>query len=181
MRFDALHPETMPLDFLELAKHCELLSDGRTMPRQQDFSLADVSWLIGRLYELDVHHAVPDFYFRTFGIFWQALYGEDFTGRWLSEFELRTDKLDALRPQYDRVVTSREPVMCRSRLVWPDDVEISFDRLLVPFSLDGETVSQIVVAAHYDADVEDLVYFRGEGLPQLIVDDQEPIPLQLAS
>jgi hypothetical protein len=172
----------MPLDFLEFAHHCELLSEGRTLPRQQDFSMADVSWLFGRLYELDVHPgAGPDFYFRTFGIFWQALYGEDFSGRWLSEFELRTDKLDALRAQYDQVVTSRAPLSCRSRLIWPDDVEITFDRLLIPFTLDGETVSQIVVAAHYDADVEDLVYFRGEGLPHVIVEEPELIELPLAS
>jgi hypothetical protein len=181
MRFDALHPESMPLDFLEFANHCELLSEGRLLPRQQDFSVADVPWLYGRMYEVDVLDIGPDFYFRTFGIFWQAVYGADFTGRWLSEIELQTDKLDALRMQYDHVVTTRGPVTCRTRLLWPDAAEITVERLLVPFTLDGETVSQIVVAAHYDAEVEDLVFFRGEGLPQVCIEGLEPIQLSLAS
>jgi hypothetical protein len=181
MKFDGLHPETFPLDFLEFAQHCELLSEGRMLPRQQDFSLADVSWLYGRLYELDVLDIGPDYYFRMFGIFWQAVYGEDFTGRWLSEIELRTDKLNSLRTQFNHVAKSRAPLASRTRLIWPGEAEIMFERLLVPFTLDGETVSQIVVAAHYDTDVEDLVFFRGEGLPRLIIEEPDQIVLPFAS
>ena len=177
MNFHALNPESLSLDFLELVHHCEMLSDGRVLPRQQDFSLADVSWLYGRLYELDVMDLGPDYYFRVFGIFWQAIYGEDFAGRWLSEIELRTTKLNPLRPLYDRIIASRQPLLNHSRLIWPGEAEIGFERLMVPFSLDGETVSQIVVAAHYDAEVEDMVFYHGSGLPQLIVEETVQLPL----
>jgi hypothetical protein len=176
-----VHPDCLPLDFLQFAHHCEVLSDGRPLPRQQDFSLTDVMWLDGRIYEIDVLGSFPDYYFRKFGIFWQAVYGENFAGHWLSEIELRTTKLDALRAQYDQVVSQRAPQINRSRLIWPDEAEITLDRLMIPFTLDGETVSQIVVAAHFDSELSDLMVLHGSGLPQLVMEEGPQFLLPLAS
>lgn len=181
MVFASLDYQTTPLDFLQLAQHCEMLSDGEKMPRQQEFSLADVPWLYGRLYEVDVLENGRDYYFRAFGIFWQALLGADFTGAWLSELEARTSKLNALRHCYNRVVTTRAPVGGACKLIWPGQAELVFERLLIPFTLDGSTVSQIIVAAHYDADAEDMIFYRGQGLPQMVPLDESPAELRLAS
>lgn len=180
MEFCAVHLDCLPLDFVQFAHHCDVLSTGRSLPRQQDFSLADVMWLDGRVYEIDVLGRYPDYYFRKFGIFWQIAYGEDFAGHWLSEIELRTPKLDALREQYDAVVAGRAPLINRSRLVWPGEAEIGLDRLMIPFTLDGENVSQIVVAAHFDADPRDLISLHGTGLPQLVMEDSPQYLLPMA-
>lgn len=180
MEYRTLNPDFLPLDFLQFAHHCEVLCEGRELPRQQDFSLADVAWLDGRIYEVDVLGRLPDYYFRKFGIFWQALYGEDATGHWLSEIELRTEKLDAMRAQYDRVVQTRAPLANRSRLIWPGETEVTLDRLMIPFTLDGVSVSQIVVAAHFDVDPADLMFLHGTGLPKVVIEDGPQYVLPLA-
>ena len=181
MEFCTVYAERLPLDFLQFAHHCEVLGAGRLLPRQQDFSLADVTWLDGRVCEVDVLGNHPDYYFRKFGIFWQASYGEDFAGHWLSEIELRTDKLDVLRGQYDAVVNECMPLVNRLRLIWPGEAEIDLDQLMIPFTLDGETVSQIVIAAHFDADPRDLISLHGTGLPEIEIEDCPQSMLSIAS
>ena len=167
---DLMH-ENVPSDFLEFAQYCELLSDGRQMPREQDFNLTDVPWLFGRLYLIDVLDGGADYRFNNFGIFWQAIYGEDLTGRRLSYLEAASDSLHALRGHLDRIIQSRAPLVSVGRLVWPEHM-IVFDRLSIPFSADEINVSKIVVAAHYDDYTEDMVFARGEGLPKLVLEEQ---------
>jgi hypothetical protein len=179
MNFSTLDSQASPQDFLELARHCDLLSAGRAMPRQQDFSVASVSWLHDRIYRLDVLNDGADYLFRSFGIFWQAAYGEDFVGKWLSEVEAFTDKLNALRAVLDHVVAARAPLACNSKLVWPGRAEFAFDRLMVPFTLDDQSVSQILVLAHCDDATEDHLFEPRFGLPILTFDD--PTLMQIAS
>lgn len=180
MDFSTLDPKTAPLSFLAFAQHCEMLSDGRPMPRQQDLSLREVPWLFGRLYRIDVLEGGADYLFHDFGIFWQAIYGDDLTGRRLSEIEAAASNLDALRGQFDSIVASRAPVACKGKLVWPRQKEITYERLLIPFTVDGVSVSRIVVAAYCDETAEDMVFYRGEGLPRLVIELGRP-PMALAS
>ncbi len=175
MDFATLDRATAPLDFVEFVRHCELLSDGRLMPRQQDFTASEVPWLFGRLYLIDVLDHGADYLFHDFGIFWQAIYGDDLTGRKLSDIEAAGSNLDALRGQFDRIVDTREPVACKGKLVWPRQRVITYDRLLMPFTVNGVDVSRIVVAAHYDEQAEDMVFYRGEGLPRLVIIDDVPM------
>lgn len=181
MDFTTLDRATAPLDLVEFVRHCELLSDGRLMPREQDFSPREVPWLLGRLYNIEVLDGGADYLFRDFGIFWQAIYGEDLTGRKLSEIETAGSNLDALRGQYDGIVESRAPVACKGKLVWPKQKAITYDRLLIPFTVNGVDVSRIVVAAHYDDAAEEMVFYRGEGLPRLVIIDTEQTPFAKAS
>ncbi len=181
MDFSGLDPKTAPLSFVELARHCDVLSEGRQMPRQQDFSLREVPWLYGRLYHIDVLGHGADYLFHDFGIFWQAIYGDDLTGRRLSEIEAAASNLDALRGQFDRIVASRAPVACKGKLVWPRQRVITYDRLLIPFTVDGVNVSRIIVAAYCDEAAEEMVFYRGEGLPRLVIIETEQRPFAKAS
>ncbi len=170
MDFSDLMHGAAPPDFVEFANYCDLLSGGRLMPREQDFNITDVPWLFGRLYLINVLEGGADYRFDAFGIFWQAIYGEDLTGHRLSFLEAASDSLQALRSQLDRIVATCAPVLNVGRLVWPEQV-IVFDRLSIPFSADGVNVSKIVVAAHYDDYTEDMVFRRGEGVPKLEIEE----------
>lgn len=181
MLFADLDCQSAPLDILQFAQHCEALADGRTMPRQQDFSLADVPWMLGRLYEADVLENGADYYCRKLGIYWQAIVGSDFTGKWLSELKVYWPLANMLHAQLDRVVRSRAPVSARGRLVWPNREPVHYHRLMVPFSLDGTSVTQIVGVAHFNDEAEDIIFSHNDGPPRVELLEDDPLVLALAS
>jgi len=65
--------------------------------------------MIGKMYMIDVLDDGADYCFRLFGNFWQTIYGVDLTGRRLSALEA-SGNLTALRPVYDAVAKTREPL-----------------------------------------------------------------------
>ena len=169
MDFTAVYKVSARADILRLARHCDALAGTREMPLRRDFRPADVSWLLGRIYLVDVLDGGADYSFRLFGIFWEKMYGTDVTGQRLSEIEA-TGRLAALRGDYDTVVAARQPLFHPGTLVWPNQRSIRFERLLVPFSGDSGQVSLILVGAGCDVPIDDLVLHKGQGLPRLILD-----------
>jgi hypothetical protein len=169
MDFTAVYKVSARADILRLARHCDALAGTRQMPHRRDLHPADVTWLLGRLYLIDVLDGGADYSFRLFGIFWEKMYGMDLTGQRLSEIEA-AGRLTALRGDYDTVVAAREPIFHPGALVWPNQKAIRYERLLVPFAGDDGQVSLILAAAGCDVSLDDLVLFRGKGLPRLVLD-----------
>ena len=169
MDFAAVYKVPARVEIIRLAKHCETLAGTRQMPHRQDLRPVDMTWLLGRLYLVDVLDSGADYCFRLFGIFWEKMYGFDLTGQRLSEIEA-TGRLAALRGDYDTVVAAREPFFHPGRLVWPNKRSIHYERLFVPFSGDDGQVSLILAAAGCDVSLDDLVLHRGNGLPRLVLD-----------
>jgi hypothetical protein len=170
MDFAAICEASTRADMVRLVKHCEALAGPGEMPNQRDFRPADVAWLLGRIYLIDVLDSGVDYCFRLFGTFWEIMYGADLTGRLLSEIEA-TGKLYALRGDYDMVVAMRTPFFHPGKLVWPNQKSIKYERLLIPFSRDDDQVSLILVAAGCDAPLDELILCRGKGgLPRLVLD-----------
>ena len=169
MDFTAVYKASARADILRLARYCDALAGTRQMAHRREFNPADVTWLLGRIYLIDVLDGGADYSFRLFGIFWEKMDGADLTGQRLSEIEA-TDRLAALRGDYDTVVATRAPLFHPGRLVWQNQKSIHFERLLFPFSDDNGQVSLILVAAGCDVSFDDLVLYRGKGLPRLVLD-----------
>ncbi len=169
MDFAAIYKKSARVDMVRLAKHCDALAGTREMPHRRDLRPADVSWMLGRFYLIDVLNGGADYCFRLFGTFWEKMYGADLSGQRLSEIEA-TGRLTALRGDYDTVVATRAPFLHPGKLVWPDQKSISYERLLIPFSDDNGQVSLILAAAGCDVSLDDLVLYRGKGLPRLVLD-----------
>lgn len=170
--------DNAPVDFVQLALHCEALREGRVMPRQADFHYTDVTWLHGRLFVADVLNGGRDFRFLKFGLFWQAIFGGDCSGRRLSEIETDCGAAGEMQDAFLRLLAIREPVMSTVTLMWPDGVTIVYDRIMMPLSDDGSSVSRIVVAAHCD-DLEEELVRRDTHLP--LPKPAAEVPLALAS
>ena len=172
MDFTEIYKATARADILRLAKHCDALAGTQPLPRRRDLRPAQMTWILGRLYLIDVLDGGGDYSFRLFGIFWEKMYGTDLTGNRLSAIE-GAGQLTVLRSDYDAVVAARAPALHPGRLVWPNQKSIKYERLLVPFSDDGERVSLILVAAGCDVSLDELVLHRGQKgreLPRLILD-----------
>jgi hypothetical protein len=170
MDFAAICEASTRADMVRLARYCAALAGPADMPNRRDFRPADVAWLLGRIYLIDVLDSGVDYCFRLFGTFWEKMYGTDLTGKLLSEIEA-TGNLTALRGDYDKVVAARTPFFHPGKLVWPNQISINYERLLVPFSGDDSQVSLILVAVGCDVSLDDLVYFRGKGGPPRLVLD----------
>jgi hypothetical protein len=169
MDFTAIYRASARADILRLARHCDALAGTHELPLRRDFRPADVTWMLGRIYLIDVLDDGADYCFRLFGIFWEKMYGTDVTGRRLSEIE--ATGLAALRGDYDAVLAARAPLLHPGKLVWSNQKSIHFERLLIPFAGDNGQVSLILVAAGCDVSLDDLVLYRGKGgLPRLVLD-----------
>lgn len=169
MDFTATYEKSARPEIVRLAKHCEALAGARQMPHRQDFRPADVTWLLGRIYLVNVLEGGADYCFRLFGIFWEKMYSADITGQRLSELEA-SGRLTALRSDYDNVVAARAPLFRPGKLVWPNEKSIYYERLLVPFSGDDGQVSLILGAAGCGVPLDELFRHKGLGLPRLVLD-----------
>jgi hypothetical protein len=176
MDFAQAAQERINPDLIRLAEHCHKLAAGGAMPRYADFRPADVSWILGKLYIMDVIDGGADYRFRLLGAALAGLHGCDHTGRLLSEVEYPGLK-NALVPELETVRALRKPLYFRGRVVWQSGESFAAEKLLVPMSgADGE-LAVVLGAVHYEYPEEDWIVFKGYGVPQLEFDLQGAKPL----
>ncbi len=169
----AVHPE-----LLRFAKHCDELTGDREMLRRRDFHPADVPWILGSLYVVEVLSSENDYRLKIFGSVNTALYGKDFTGWRLSEIPnsiMHRTMREYLHTNYDTVVARRAPLFQHGKLLWKK-TKIDTERLSIPLAEDDGRLSEILVAVHCDRPEGLLAVFRVTGAPDLIprgLDDQQ--------
>jgi hypothetical protein len=159
----AVHPE-----LLRFATHCDELAGGREMLRRRDFHPADVPWMLGSLYVVEV--LSDDYRFKIFGSVMTTVYGNDFTGWRLSEIPLsimHPAMRAYLHSRYDDLVACRGPLFQHGKMVWKN-AEIDTERLMIPLMEDDGRLSEILVAVFCDIPEDFLAVFRTTGAPDLI-------------
>lgn len=115
---------------------------GRPAPSRADFDIADLRPWLGFLVLVEVVDGGADFFYRVYGTEVTAFYGNDFTGKRLSDVEPAIQEL--LFPEYRRAAATMKPlyVVRRPRL---RREETRVARVVLPLSRDGSTVDQILV------------------------------------
>jgi hypothetical protein len=166
MKARELDDGVMSSDLMRFLSHCERLADGQTMPFYRDFRLADVPWMAGKLYMVEVIDGGEDYRFRVVGEIIARLQCSDCTGKRFSEIDCCPGTTEALRAELDRMLLMREPLYRRGRMIWPGREYIGVERLIVPLA--DETGDLIVVlgALQPALPIEDLVLFMGQGKPR---------------
>jgi hypothetical protein len=157
-------------DLVRLARHCAAMAGERNMPQRRSLDPQEVVWLLGRIFLLDVLEGGADYRYRLFGSAMAMVYGEDLTGRRLSELG-RDGFESAMRADYDAVVATRAPLFRRGDLLWPGKEYVGVERLLVPLSDDDRTVSMILGAACYGHTGHPPVELRSKGRPRFVPTD----------
>jgi hypothetical protein len=163
-------PEAAHPDLKRVVEHYIRLSNGRPMPDRADFFATQYGWMLGRMYLIDVLDGGADYCTRLFGEFWQTVYGHDMAGQPLSRLE-KEGKLSGLRAEYDKIVASHMPLYRPGIVKWPNGQSFKYERLLLPFADAKGGVSLILGVATCDISTEDLVFFRGQGFPELVFDE----------
>jgi hypothetical protein len=115
------------------------------MPRRADIDILELSSYIGELSLLEVVEGGADFRYRVLSEGAAKLLGRDYTGRLLSEVARDADRRERLIQRYRRVVTTKVPWYARTPAV-ADMPVVYTERLVLPLSEDGASVSMILVA-----------------------------------
>lgn len=153
MQFPDLAAVSADPDLVRCAQQLEAVLGGREWLRRSDISPRLFKWMLGRIFMVEVLKASSDYRFRLFGSKMVQVYGEDLTGRKLSEVRSASFE-EALRADFDLVVATRTPHFQRGTLLWPDREFVGVERLLTPLSdADGE-VSAILGAVAYHANLQ---------------------------
>lgn len=115
------------------------------LPGRRDFEPAGVKLFLPTIRLVDVHGPPYRFRVRLAGTEITEFYRADHTGQWFDEFIGDFDHSETYRDLVD-VVTSRRPGwrLGVSRIVQDREFQ-TFERLILPFAKDGETVDMLLI------------------------------------
>lgn len=116
------------------------------MPARRDFEPSDFPSLLPNLFIFDVLYDPRDYVLRLLGTNLVAVLGRDYTGAHFDEM-YQGATAATLREQYDWVVDHKEPVYDRLDASWMEKDYISYERLLLPLSSEGDKVDKLLGCA----------------------------------
>ncbi len=118
---------------------------GRLAPQRRDFAAEDLHLWFGNLMVIDVVDGGRDFLYRVYGTDIATAYGHDMTNRLCSEFPAPIAEF--VLSNYREIVAERRPMFCEHTP--PIDISVyTWQRLILPLSEDGTSISQILVALY---------------------------------
>jgi hypothetical protein len=151
MQFTLARPDTIrAINQRWLLKFWMQYIDSDRVPRWQAVKPDDLASLADHLSLLDVTGgAQPRFLIRFHGRLIAPVYGAaDCRGRFIDEF-MRPERHDEALAPYRHAVQSGAPVYTIHDITDAKGRVIHFERLLLPFARDGETVDRILAAFEF--------------------------------
>ena len=143
----AYDPDRLRRAMRELHDYWHLARDGRCMPGRRDIDPVTLPRrLPPDLLLIDVLAGPPRFRIRLMGTGIVAVLGEDWTGRFVDEIDSLSETVSA---QYLETVTKATPTLHGNDYISIDpriglERRLEYERLLLPLSEDGETVSMLL-------------------------------------
>lgn len=116
----------------------------REMPARQDIDPADFKSLLPSVLLVDISYSPLRFRYRVFGTALVELYRREMTGKFVDAIT-STGLRAVASAAYEEIVSSRAPVFNSLEFV-VDDRRLRYDRVLMPLSNDGKTVSMVLGA-----------------------------------
>lgn len=156
-------------DLLKFADHCAQLTRVGRLPHRDSFRASQVRWMFGHLYLVDVLEQGADYRCRLWGLFWETIFGVNMRERRLSDLE-RDGQVSHLRSEYDSIVADGKARFRAGRVIWPDNKAVGFARVIVPFAGDDGCVSMLACGGTSELSPDDLVFFKGLGMPSFSFD-----------
>ncbi len=114
----------------------------RAMPSRADLDPIDIPSLLPYIILIDVEQEPRRYRIRLYGTHVVERFGKDLTGQYLDEADLGTLR-DKVLTSCDEVVDNGEPNVARRMGTLADGRDIKVERLILPLSNDGRTVSMI--------------------------------------
>lgn len=122
---------------------------GRLMPRRRDIDPPELREVLAHLQITEVVEAGRRFRYRLVGTAIVQAFGAEFTGKYVDEL-VSGERDSFVHACYRAVCASRRPAFVRSKYITTKNVDLTANRVLLPLSEDGETVSQILGALTFE-------------------------------
>ena len=119
------------------------------MPALGDIDPLEIHSILPYVILLDVEPEPLRFRYRLAGTGVVARHGSDPTGKYVDDANLRNAKQTTIAI-LKKVATSGHPNQTFGEMVQKDLTPETFERLVLPLSSDGETVTNIMVGVQYD-------------------------------
>lgn len=161
-------------DMARFLSYCRDLAGERDLPRKSDFRPTQIRWLLEHIYLVDVLNGGADYRCRLWGLFWETIIAHNLTGMRLSELE-SAGQFTYLRAEYDAIVANRKPRFGVGQVVWPDNACLEYARMIVPFTDETGAISMLLCAATTNRSLEDLIFFKGLGIPGFVFESPSEV------
>lgn len=132
----------------QLLDHWFAARQGRLMPRRTDIDPTAIVPAIGQVWLMEVAARESSFRYRLAGEDINMVYGFSLAGKLLEEVH-GPESLEGIKERLDRVVQERCILYSHGKTRYRDGPDSSHDRLVLPLSGDGETVSDVIGVTKY--------------------------------
>lgn len=124
----------------------------RAMPSRAEIEPSEITALLPNLQLIDVAEAGARFRYRLVGTAIVEAFGREYTGKWLDEL-FATKRSKFAEEVYRLVCRERLPVFARSTYVTATERQLIANRLCMPLSANGATVTMIMGALTFESAV----------------------------
>ncbi len=121
----------------------------RLAPARSDIDPVDLPDILPHMFIYRVLDGGGDFRMSLFGTALVDVFGRDFTGESFNNIFMGPDR-DAILKEYRQVALDARPVCARHDANWINRDHVTYERLLLPVSEDGKTVSRLFGATYFD-------------------------------
>lgn len=122
---------------------------GRSMPSRADIDPVDIPRLLPNLLLIDVEPDTRRLKVRVAGTAVVEMYGSDYTGQYLDEIEFG-DRRAAVLFDYTSCLESGQAYAAEHSFWTGRGISHRIERVILPLSDDGETVSQLIAGLEFD-------------------------------
>lgn len=119
-----------------------------SMPPRAAFEPSSVKRLLPNLILLDVEVATGRLLVRVLGTRVATIYGQDYTGRFLDEIDFGSGT-PAVMEDYGTCAREGRPVLAERDFRSVNNVAYRMERLILPFSDDGQVVNKLISGLHF--------------------------------
>ena len=123
---------------------------GRAMPARADLDPADIPRLLPNLILFDVEPGSERLKARLVGTNVVRMYGTDYTGQYLDEIDFG-DRRKAILHDYMTCYRTKSMYVSEHTFWTTRDISYRVERLILPLSDDGETVTMLLSWLDFDA------------------------------
>jgi hypothetical protein len=141
-----LPPQLKSNELKALEAYWRSKQHGDGLPARRDIDPWEMRTFLPQVFLIDVTQNPLRFWFRLVGTGVAEDYGEDITGRYVDEIDL-SDAQEQVLDDYRRAVRGARRVYARLDYVKDNGQRVTYERLLLPLSSDGETVDMLLGGA----------------------------------
>jgi hypothetical protein len=139
--------ESIELEYL--LEYWKKLKKDQVLPFRHQFDPVAVPQCLKYIVLIDVKQNSPKYFIRLAGSAVNPAYMKPVAGRYMEDI-LKPQDLKVILPQYEYTIRHRVPTYMVGSAEMPSRVRLSYERLLLPMTTDGQNVDKLVIGIKFE-------------------------------